>query len=105
MLQKVVFDHERDTNKPLLRLNLTSPTEYSLLKRDTNSYVLSLPSVTLAGPHLALPYFPPQDFLGLSAVAPRQTPTGVEILLYIDAATRLVAFANEGDVFVRAEGR
>lgn len=85
-----------------IRLDLSIHPEFSLLRKDDTTFTLKIPRVTLKDPSLALPFFPPREFVGLTVVLAREVREGVELTIGVDKGTDLVAAPKEKSLWVKA---
>ena len=90
-------------NKPVLRIALSSRSQFTLLKMDDRNYELNLPGFTLESPHLSLPQFPTDNFPGITFVSATSSAAGVRIKIGVDRGTRLGALMRGLDLMVRPQ--
>ncbi|HMO01825.1 MAG TPA: hypothetical protein PKD37_02140 [Oligoflexia bacterium] len=101
-LTKIDFEYSKE-NKPIVKLYFNSKPSFSLSKLDQETYRLQIDNFDLAEEHLALPYFPPSDFIGLTTVLaePLSTPDrGLQIRIGIDRGTNIQAIPKENMIII-----
>ncbi|MCB0352138.1 MAG: AMIN domain-containing protein [Bdellovibrionales bacterium] len=93
-LKTIVFGSASDEERSELILELAVRPEFSLNQISPESFNIVLPRAKLAGKHLALPFFPPNRFMGLTMVKASQGEDGVEIELTVEHGSQVRAFAR-----------
>jgi AMIN domain len=85
-----------------VRLELSSLSQFTLTKKDDTSYLLKLPNATLNDSVLALPYYPPRDFTGLTVVLAKEVNDGVEITIGVDQGMSLLAAPKGTSIWIKS---
>lgn len=94
----IVFDKGPDL---ALRLQLSAESGFSLT-REKEYYLLSIRGCTVSGQHLLLPHYAPEGFSGINVVKSDASGSDLMIRLYAPRSTRLSAFRNGNEIWVRA---
>ena len=104
-LREIDFGTLAPERVPVIRLVLNKRAEFKLSKKDARSYYLTIPDCALASPHLGLPFFVPQNFVGFTHVLAQPKKDDLQVTLGTDRNTKLAAFAQENEILVRTVPR
>lgn len=96
------FDYQIQDRAPLLRFVLVATSNFNLVKKDAKTYQLVLPQCGLKDGSLALPQFPPHDFVGFNMVQPEFDGNNTTITIGVDRGLRISAFARGNEIWVKA---
>lgn len=84
----------------VLAVLLNQRREFRLARLDARTYRLTIPGVGFAGSHVALPFYPPSDFIGFTHCIPKQRDDGIEILIGVDRGARAEASVLESTIHI-----
>lgn len=85
-----------------MKIKLSFRSEYKLTRRDQKTFDLEIPNCTVASESLALPYFPPHDFVGFTFVKVERSGNGVKVALGVDRGVRIASVVNENEIWIKA---
>ena len=100
-LNKLIFDYSSIDRTPILRIVFNSDFQFRIVKTDPTKVKLYIPNVLLDGEHLKLPFFAPQDFLGLTMVRASSEKNGIKVELYLEEGSRINAYREANELNVR----
>ena len=86
-----------------LFIDINNPANFSLEKKDSSVYELTLEKTKLKGVNLSLPQFPPDAFEGFEVVVCRQRGEDVVVRIYTPEGTTLTPFRAQGKLWVKAK--
>lgn len=89
VLKQIGFDHVGLNKAPVIRFSLSKPSGYNLIKTDERRYELVFPSSKLESQALALPQFPPHDFIGFTLVQAREEGGAVHVSIGVENGIRI----------------
>ena len=89
----------------MIRFAFTTRREYRLTKIDATTYELTVIGTKLGGEHLALHFFPPNDFLGFTFVKPRRDGNNIVIAVGVDYGMRIASVPKDEEIWVKAISR
>lgn len=98
-VSKVVF--ESGSSGSVVRILMGGKPEAKVSKLDERTYEVLIGGYTLAGKYLALPYFPPEDFGGVTHLKLLQKPDSVQIIVGINRGTKIVPLTKDGELSLR----
>jgi hypothetical protein len=98
------FEYQEPDNLPVVNLTMAQRPNYKLVKRDDGTFILSFSKCSVTNKLLKLPQFPPQDFLGFRFIQVTPKKESCEVLIGVDKGTRIAAFSNGNNVFIRSLG-
>jgi hypothetical protein len=101
-LETILFERGAEDGAPVVRIGLTERPTFSFQKADAKTYRLSLANCKVAGAHLALHHYPPDDFVGFSIVEIRQVGDDTEILVGVDHNFKIVPTTTERAILIRS---
>ena len=87
---------------PLVKLKLSFRSEYKLTRRDQKTFDLEIPNCGVSSEVLALPFFPPHDFVGFTFVQATPTAGGLRIAIGVDRGVRVASVVNENEIWIKA---
>lgn len=90
----------QDTSSSLV-MKVNNLNQFSLLKKDSGLYRLLIENAALAGHHLELPQFPPDNFAGMEVVVAKQEGGKVEMDIYVYEGIRLTPFRTKDELRIR----
>lgn len=99
-IEKVTFEKVADGGSSI-RVVLTGKPEVKVAKLDERTYEAVITGYQLAGRYLALPYFPPEDFAGVTHVKLSQKPDTVQVIIGVNRGVRITPVAKEGELVLR----
>jgi hypothetical protein len=99
-IEKVTFEKVTDGGSSI-RVALTGKPEVKVAKLDERTYEAVISGYQLAGRYLALPYFPPEDFAGVTHVKLSQKPDTVQVIIGVNRGVRITPVAKEGELILR----
>jgi hypothetical protein len=82
-------------------LAMSESGNFTLTQVGPASYVLVLENTRLAGPHLSLPFFPPDTLEGFEAVRAAQQGNNVAVSVYTNGEGKLTAAFAEGQLWIK----
>jgi len=98
----LTFGRTEDGSQPVARLILTERPRFNLSKSGERSWRIVVPEAELAGEHLAHPFFPPGEFLGLSMIQLSRQDSGVAVAITAEPRARVTAVARNNEILIRA---
>ena len=104
-LKDIAFDYLMPDRTPVIRFAFTTRREYRLTKIDATTYELTVIGTKLGGEHLALHFFPPNDFLGFTFVKPRRDGNNIVIAVGVDYGMRIASVPKDEEIWVKAISR
>ncbi|MGI6524266.1 MAG: AMIN domain-containing protein [Bdellovibrionota bacterium] len=101
-LNAILFNHDAN-GAPLLAFNLTAKSRFSLNKTGEKEYTLSIQNCTVEKEHLKLPYFPPQDFKGLTLIQVTDTENEAKlnIKIHTEVNTKITALPSGTEILIK----
>ncbi len=100
-LVDVRFDYQIQDRTPLLRVVMMTGADFNLIKRDTQTYQLIIPKAGIKSKELALPHFPPHDFVGFTLISPRYEKDSLIVEIGVDRGTKITAFSRGNEIWIR----
>ncbi len=104
-IEKVIFQKSSvaggDTGGSTIRITMGGKPEAKVSKLDDRTYEVLIGGFELAGKYLALPYFPPEDFGGVTHVKLVQKSKAVQIIVGINRGTRIVPITKDGELILK----
>ena len=101
----IYFQLTKSGNAPAAVIDLSAVVPYILTKKRDDLYELDIDNAQLAGRHLLLPQFPPDNFTGFSAIIAQEIAGKVTIQIFIDEGMLLLPFTAEGKLWLRVGKR
>ena len=102
VLREIVFDYLQPGRVPLLKLMVSRPkAQVQTTKVDPKTYKLSISDCSLAGQFLALPQFPPADFVGFSLVSAKQDSGICEITIVVEPTVTIGTFVRNAEIWIK----
>ena len=96
------FDYLQPGKTPVLKIKLSRDrTQAQISKVDAKTYRIIVPNSGLDSATLALPQFPPADFIGFSMVAAQEVEGQVEITVTVELGTTLGTFVRGNEIWVK----
>jgi hypothetical protein len=96
------FDYLNPGRIPILKINLLrTKAQAQISKVDTKTYRIVIPNCGLVAAQLALPQFPPADFIGFSMVAAQELEGRVEITITVEPGVTLGTFVRDNEIYVK----
>lgn len=95
--------YKDEQGRSLLSVGLFGRTPFRLARLDQKTYRMTLTGVTLAGPHLLLPLFPPNSVEGFTHCLAKSTDDGTEIVIGVDRGARAEATSLQDAILVTAD--
>ncbi len=102
VLSGIQFDYAEAARLPLVKIKLSFRSEYKLTRRDQKTFDLEIPNCGISTDALALPYFPPHDFVGFTFVKVERSGNGVKVALGVDRGVRIASVVNENEIWIKA---
>lgn len=101
-LLDIKFDYQIQDKTPVVRLLLNKTTNFSLIKKNSKAYMITIPDCILPQSRLGLAQYPPSDFVGFTFIQPEKLPVGLGVTIGVEAGTRVSAFARGTEVWIKA---
>ncbi len=92
-------------NMPIVILQFSSKSEYKLIKKEDGVYILSVRGTGIESSRLALPFFPPHDFIGFTMVQARNVGADLEITIGVERGVRVASVTKDTQIWIRALNR
>lgn len=99
------FDYADADRAPILRITLSSKVEFKLSKKDDKTFKVLINNCRLSSRHLALPIFPPQEFVGLTFSMAQQIGDDVEITIGVERGIKVSALPRDNQIWVKSLNR
>lgn len=77
--------------------------QYTLSKREANTYEVILEGARLSGQHLTFAQFPPDDFRGFEGVVAQERDNSVVIKIYTEPNATLSPFRKDQELWIQAD--
>ena len=90
---------------PGIKVQLNTPSLFTLSRVGRTLYQLTLKECKVAGEHLLLVHFPPEELKGIQLVQANQKANDLVINIIVEEHTRLEAIPVEDAVWVEVRGR
>lgn len=98
-VRAISFDY--DGNVPVVKIKLKKRPQFELVKKEENTYRISIADAPLGDPGLALVQFPPHDFFGFTMVKSEARGSGTDILIGVERGVRISASPVDTEIWVR----
>lgn len=97
----IYYQSPKDSNVSAVQIDVDAHNTYSLTQRDNNRFELIINNAALAGPHLALPQFPPDTFTGFEVILARNQGKDVVVNIYVEDGVKLSPFIAKGKLWLK----
>lgn len=104
-LNVLTFERTPSDGAPVVRLGLTERPAFSFQKADAKTYRLTVQNCSVGGTQLALPHYPPDDFIGFTIVEVRQAGSSTEVLIGVDPDFKIAPSTTENSIVIRSVPR
>lgn len=104
-LNALTFERTPSDGAPVVRLGLTERPAFSFQRADAKTYRLTLQNCSVGGSQLALPHYPPDDFIGFTIVEVRQNGSSTEVLIGVDHDFKIAPTTSENSIVIRSMPR
>lgn len=101
-LQGITFAYQEPGRQPLLRLELTGRSKFTLIQKDARHYQIIIPHCSIRWRRLELPHFAPHDFKGFTVVMTEQEGSALKVVIGVERGVTLRALPLGTEVLVRA---
>jgi hypothetical protein len=96
------FDDLQPGRIPIIKISLVRPKiQVQMSKVDSKAYKIVIPGGGLATAQLALPQFPPADFVGFTMVSAQEFDNRAEITIMVEPGVTLGTFVRDNEIWVK----
>ena len=96
------FDYLQPGRIPIIKISLVrSKIQVQMSKIDSKTYKIVIPGGGLAAGQLALPQFPPADFVGFTMVTAQEFDNRAEITVMVEPGVTLGTFVRDNEIWVK----
>lgn len=103
-LENIKFYFKKEKKTPLVRFIMVKKPAYTLKKKDSKKYILTIDDANIRWPHLELPQFPPRDFRGFTMIMPERKNGRLEISIGVERDSKVSSFTKDNEVWLKIDG-
>ncbi|MBP9837420.1 MAG: hypothetical protein KBC84_01770 [Proteobacteria bacterium] len=100
-VSSIYYQVTENTKLPAVAIDAPNLKSYALTKITPELYELTMEDAHLAGNHLSLPQFPPENFRGFSVVVAREEKSKVVLKIFVEDGTRLFPFIANNQLWIK----
>lgn len=104
-MQRVAFDYAQPAKTPLIKLMLTKRTQFTLLRQNERTYILTIPDASPLAKQFTLPHFPPHDFAGFTHLQFTSESRTLRVTIGVERGIKIAANASGSEVWLRTVTR